>query len=370
MLTHSSLRQSVSNIHLFQKKLIKWFGECYRQLPWRETKDPYVIWISEVMLQQTQVVTVIPYFSRFISKFPNIYLLAESELLDVLKIWEGLGYYGRARNLHKSAKIIRDDFRGKIPDDYILFRKLPGVGEYIASAVLSIAFNKAYAVVDGNVKRVLSRIFLLNYPVNDHKSHRIYVESAKQLLDNKIPGSFNQAMMELGATVCLVKNPLCSICPVIYFCEAHQKKRQTDYPKRKPRKKIPVYHVAVGVVEKNDKLLITQRKEEGLLGGLWEFPGGKIKQGESGYKTTEREILEEINLTVSAYKYLTTVKHAYTHFKIVMEVYLCRYVKGRVCLKASDDFRWITLEKLGDFPFPGANHKFFPALKKYFDGRK
>jgi A/G-specific adenine glycosylase len=322
------------------------------------------------MLQQTQVVTVIPYFKRFITKFPNIYLLAESELQDVLKIWEGLGYYGRARNLHKSAKIIRDDFQGKIPDEYNLFLKLPGVGEYIASAVLSIAFNKAFAVVDGNVKRVLSRIFLLNYPVNDPKSHKIYAESAERLLNNKIPGRFNQAMMELGATVCIVKKPLCSICPVINFCEAYKMKRQSEYPKRKPRKKVPVYPIAVGVVEKNGMLLITKRKEKGLLGGLWEFPGGKIIPGESGYKTCEREIMEEVNLTVRANKHLATVKHAYTHFKIVMEVYLCYYVKGRVSLNASDDFCWITPEQLSYFPFPGANHKFFPTLKKYYNVSK
>ncbi len=350
------------NLPDFRKRLLNWYSENQRRLPWRETSNPYFIWVSEVMLQQTQVVKVLEYYRKFIKTFPDIRRLAAADLQDVLKVWEKMGYYARARNLHKAARMIVEELDGEIPSEYERFRKLPGVGEYIAAAVMSIAFNKSYAVADGNVKRVLSRIFLMEAPVNGSGSGKIYRERADFLLDKEHTGMFNQAMMELGATICKPQNPLCDQCPVSNYCAANRESRQQDFPLRKPARKIPEYHIAVGVVHKNGQILITRRKNEGLLGGLWEFPGGKVRPGETAGEACLREIREEVGLSVDIIDYLTEVKHAYTHFKIVMDVYRCKYLTGKVKLNGPQDYRWISLEEIERYPFPMANHKFIPRL--------
>ena len=347
----------------FQTKLLNWYKKSYRKLPWRETDNPYYVWISEVMLQQTQVETVKPYYEKFTQKFPTLKALAKVDLEKVLKVWEGLGYYSRARNLHKAAKMVAKESGGKVPDNYQQFRQLPGVGAYIAAAVQSIAFHQPYAVVDGNVKRVLARLFAINIPVNDAKSNKVFQQKASEILNQKNPGMFNQAMMELGALICRPQNPLCAKCPVKQFCTAFQSNLTHKYPIRKKRKPIPQYHAAIGVVSKNGKLLITKRKESGLLGGLWEFPGGKIQDGETPQQACIREIKEEVNLKIEVLEYLTQVKHAYTHFKIVLDVFQCRYVSGKVKLNGAIDYRWIKLNEVEKFPFPKATHKFIPMLK-------
>lgn len=350
------------NILEVQSSLIQWYSKHQRKLPWRKSDDPYRIWVSEVMLQQTQVNTVIPYYETFTEKFPAIEDLAKSDLEKVLKAWEGLGYYARARNLHKASKVVIKDFNGKISDEWETFKRLPGVGEYIASAVLSIAFNKPYAVVDGNVKRVLSRLFSIDQPVNKASSDKLFKTNATCLLDRTQPGTFNQAMMELGAIVCKPGNPQCDICPIQPFCQAYQKDKVDEYPKRIQRKPVPVYHIATGIIRKNGKMLVTRRKPEGLLGGLWEFPGGKLKKKESPEKACIREILEETGLIVEIDSHLTSIKHAYSHFKIRMDVFYCRYVSGKVNLNGPDTFRWIKLEDINNYAFPKANLKFIPLI--------
>jgi A/G-specific adenine glycosylase len=347
----------------FQNKLINWYKKSHRKLPWRETENPYYIWISEVMLQQTQVGTVKPYYEKFIQKFPTVKALAKADLQEVLKIWEGMGYYSRARNLHKAAKIVMSEMGGKVPDNYQQFRQLPGVGQYIAAAVQSIAFHQPCAVVDGNVKRVLARLFTIKTPVNDAKSNKVFQQKASEILNRKNPGMFNQAMMELGALICRPQNPLCAKCPVKQFCAAFQTNTIDKYPVRKKQMPVPKYYIAVGVVNKNGKILITKRKESGLLGGLWEFPGGKILDRETAQQACIREIKEEVNLKIKVVEYLTQVKHAYTHFKIVLDVFQCQYVSGRVKLNGAVDYRWIKLNEIEKFPFPKANHKFIPMLK-------
>jgi A/G-specific adenine glycosylase len=346
----------------FRISLISWYEKHHRALPWRKTGNPYAIWISEVMLQQTQVATVIPYYERFLASFPHVGALALADMADVLKKWEGLGYYARARHLHKAANILEKDFHGKMPRTYDEIRQLPGVGDYIASAVLSIAFGLPHAVVDGNVKRVLSRLLLMDEPVNVPSSHNIFKKQADLLLDTQHPGTFNQALMELGALVCTPKNPHCSTCPVCDRCRAFSDGIADQYPKRIKSGKIPEYHVAVGVVFKKDRVLITRRKPEGLLGGLWEFPGGKVIKGETPEQTCIREMCEEVNLDVRVDQFVTRIKHAYTHFKIIMDVFTCRYASGRVRLKGPVDFKWIKLSQIKDYAFPKANHKFLPAL--------
>ena len=349
-------------ITLFRKNLLIWFETHSRKLPWRETEDPYRIWVSEVMLQQTQVKKVLEYYQKFINRFPDVESLADAPLQDLLKIWEGLGYYARARNLHKAAQVVEQDLKGEIPADYAAFRKLPGVGEYIAAAVQSIAFNRPYAVVDGNVKRVLARLFLINAPISQSASAKIFQEKADLLLDHNVPGIFNQAMMELGATVCRPQSPTCIVCPVNTGCHAFQSARQEEFPVRRKPKPLPEYHIVAGVIHKGDWILITQRKLEGLLGGLWEFPGGKIHVKEIAEQACVRIIQEETNLLVESVEYLTRVKHAYTHFKIVMDVFHCHYRSGEVVLNEAVDYRWITIDQIDQFPFPRSNHKFIPLL--------
>jgi A/G-specific adenine glycosylase len=349
----------------FRKALIGWYQANKRDLPWRHTNDPYRIWVSEVMLQQTQVATVVPYYHRFLKHFEDLKSLARADSQKVLKAWEGLGYYARARNLHRAASLVLKEHRGVVPNRWAEFRKLPGVGDYIAAAVLSLAFEQPYPVVDGNVKRVLARLLVMKEPVNKASSTKKFQEKADQLLEPKQPGTFNQAMMELGATVCKPQQPLCGSCPVQKMCRAYQSAGVLNYPIKLKKQPTPQYRIAVGVVFKNGRVLITRRKPSGLLGGLWEFPGGKIQKDESPEAACSREIKEEVNLTVRVDSHLSRIKHAYTHFKIVMDVFCCSHVSGRVALNGPVDHRWIKLQKLDDFPFPKANHKFFPELKRY-----
>ncbi len=344
---------------------MSWYKANRRDLPWRKTTDPYHIWVSEVMLQQTQVATVLPYYRRFLKRFPSLERLARADLQDVLKVWEGLGYYARARNMHRAAGFILNDHQGIIPDRWEDFRKLPGVGDYIAAAVLSIAFEKPYAVVDGNVKRVLARLLLENAPVNKSTSIKIFKEAADRLLMPRDPGTFNQALMELGAMVCKPQQPLCSACPIRGQCLAYETGRVDEYPKKLKKAPTPQFNIVVGVVFKNSRVLITRRKPEGLLGGLWEFPGGKIQNHENAKEACIREIKEETSLSVGVDTYLGRIRHAYTHFKIIMDVFCCSYLNGKVKLNGPVDHRWIKLENLNDYPFPKANHKFFSALKEY-----
>ena len=348
----------------FRNRLLDWYRRNQRQLPWRNSNDPYAIWISEVMLQQTTVKTVIPYYQRFLDQLPDVKHLAQSDLQTVLKLWEGLGYYARARNLHKAAQIVCFDYAGRIPSEWKSFIGLPGVGDYIAAAVLSIAFRQPFAVVDGNVKRVLARLDLIASPVNRSSSYKIFKTMASDLLDPHLPGMFNQALMELGALVCKPRQPKCDECPVRTHCRALSAGQVDDYPKRIKKAPIPTHHVAVGVVFRNKKVLITRRKPEGLLGGLWEFPGGRVKDGETPEDACIREIKEEVGLKVTLPCFLSRIRHTYTHFKIVMEVYCCQLQSGRVRLNGPTDFRWVELVDLIHYPFPKANHKIFPLLKQ------
>lgn len=353
-------RKSISD---FQQLLLQWYDREKRDLPWRHTRDPYRVWVSEVMLQQTRVQTVLPYFQRFVEKYPDILTLARADLQDVLKSWEKMGYYARARNLHAAARRVAGDLDGRIPGSYQALRELPGVGDYIAAAVASIAFGEPRAVLDGNVKRVLARVLLLDSPANASASQKGFRERADRLFDPGRPGDYNQAMMELGAVVCRPAKPLCECCPVHRYCAAARAGRQDEFPVRVPRKRVPKYHIAVGVVYRDDRILITRRREAGLLGGLWEFPGGKVREGERPEDACKREIKEEVNLTVDVGDRLAYVDHAYSHFKIGVDVYTCCYRAGEVELNGPDDYRWILVDEIDDYPFPGANHKFIPLIK-------
>lgn len=345
-----------------QKKLLDWYRKERREMPWRHNRNPYRILVSEFMLQQTQVKTVIPYFERWMKSFPTIQKLALARESSVLKHWEGLGYYSRARNLKKAAQIILNNHRGKVPDSMKEIMKLPGVGRYTAGAVLSIAFGQKVPVLDGNVKRVLSRLFLLDENGKTRKSESILWEVMDNLLPDSEAGNFNQACMELGATICLPKNPHCLHCPLKQKCEAQKVKQQNSYPPKQGRVSSSKINVSVAVIFRHKKIYIQKRKIGQLLGGLWEFPGGKFKQNESSEQCLHREINEELGVTIHIDEKLMVIKHSYTRFRVTLHVFLCRIRSGQISPSQCDEWSWVKTEELDNYPFPAANVKIIKNL--------
>lgn len=351
-------------------RLISWYEKSQRKLPWRDTDDPYKIWISEVMLQQTQVHTVINYYLDFVEKFPSVQILANAKWDDLIKVWEGLGYYGRARNLHKAAVEIQNQYHSRLPDNLEDLMSLPGIGRYTAGAILSIAFNQRVPILDGNVIRVLTRVFQITDDISSSKT----IKNLWLLSENILPEShvniFNQALMELGAVCCTPRAPLCDSCPVADFCEAKKQSTQKNLPVRSPRKKRPHYDVTAGIIWLNGRFLITLRPLRGLLGGLWEFPGGKKEGGESLEECLKREIQEELGIQIQIDDYLVSVKHGYTHFKITLHVFQCRYLSGTLHPAECDAFRWIIVDDLDSYAFPAADRKVIQLLKERSGGLK
>ncbi len=346
-----------------RKSLLSWYHKAKREMPWRNTKDPYRIWISEIMLQQTQVHTVTPFYLRFLECFPTVKDLAGAEPGDVMKAWEGLGYYGRARNMHKAAQYMLLYFDGHVPDSQEALLTLPGIGLYTANAILSIAFGKAVPVLDGNVIRVLARLFHVTENVDRPTTVKSLWEMAQTLLPMKHAGDFNQAVMELGATLCLPRFPLCGSCPVSVHCQAFRLGIQAELPVRTPKKTIPHYDVTAGIIWKNGRFLIALRPPKGLLGGLWEFPGGKKKEGETLEECLKREIREELNIDIHVGNHLVSVNHAYTHFRITLHVFHCAFVEGEVRHLGCDGHHWITSRDLDTYAFPAADRKVIALLK-------
>jgi A/G-specific adenine glycosylase len=358
-----SMREDIPIKRRFQKALLSWYDRRARSLPWRETRDPYRIWVSEVMLQQTQVKTVEAYYGRFIGRFPSVADLARAEPDEVMKSWEGLGYYGRARHLHRAAREVVTRFDGRLPDTSGDLLSLPGIGRYTAGAILSIAFGKPEAVLDGNVIRVLSRIFHITDDVRKTSTQRVLWSLSESLLPRHRIRDYNQALMELGALTCRVRNPGCSDCPVSRICEANRLSIQGELPVKSPRKPVPHYDVTAGIIRWDDRLLITRRPARGLLGGLWEFPGGKLEGGEDLEGCLKREIREELGIDIEVGVHLTSVEHAYTHFRITLHAFECRYKGGRIQLIGVDDYRWIFPRELDGFALPAADHKIIDLLK-------
>jgi A/G-specific adenine glycosylase len=257
---------------------------------------------------------------------------------------------------------IVDNYQAAVPETAEEIRKLPGVGDYIAAAVLSIAFNQPLAVVDGNVKRVLSRLFTMDMPVNHSGSHADFKKKAEAVLDRTNPAVYNQALMELGALVCKPGQPDCPGCPLSPHCQAFKHNRVEDFPRKKKARPLPEHALAAGVVVKKGKLLLTLRPENGLLGGLWEFPNGKIDDRETPDVACLRHVKESANVTAEIDTFVTRIKHAYTHFRITMDVFACRFISGRVHLNGPADFRWVGFDEIKNYPLPKAVHKFLPDL--------
>ncbi|MDX2096608.1 MAG: A/G-specific adenine glycosylase [Leptolyngbyaceae cyanobacterium bins.59] len=343
--------------------LLDWYRDQGRELPWRHDRDPYKIWVSEIMLQQTQVKTVIPYFQRWLMRFPTIATLAHAPQQEVLKAWEGLGYYARARNLHRAAQEIVAHHQGQFPADLKTVLGLPGIGRTTAGGILSAAFNQPIPILDGNVKRVLARLIALSVPPT--RSLPLLWQVSEAILDPAQPRDFNQALMDLGATLCTPQKPACLLCPWNPFCQAYSQNLQTQIPMTEARSPIPHKSIGVAVIWNDQgQILIDRRKQKGLLGGLWEFPGGKVEPEETVPDCIVREIREELGIGIEVGESLITVDHTYTHFRVTLNVYECRYVEGEPQPIECDEVRWVNPEDLSQYPFPKANIHIIEAIQK------
>jgi len=345
-----------------RSSLRSWYQQSGRDLPWRQTRDPYAIWVSEIMLQQTQVKTVIPYYHRWLAQFPSIASLAAAPQQKVLKVWQGLGYYARARNLHRAAQLVVTDWDGQFPQTFDQVVSLPGIGRTTAGGILSAAWNQPTPILDGNVKRILVRLMAIPLPPKQVMAD--LWETSAAILDPEYPREFNQAFMDLGATLCIPKQPLCDRCPWMPYCQAYRHQLQTTLPMTEPRAPLPHKQIGVAVIWNDQgQILIDKRPQKGLLGGLWEFPGGKVEPQESVPDCIQREIKEELGIDITVEDHLITVNHAYTHFKVTLTVHHCRHIQGEPQPLECDQIRWVTLDELDQYPFPKANQEIIAALR-------
>ncbi len=332
------------------EKLLQWYGLNARTLPWRGHPDAYAVWVSEIMLQQTRVETVIPYFNRWMEHFPSIAHLASAEEQEVLAFWEGLGYYSRARNLHKAAQVVVKNHAGKLPGDLVSLGRLPGIGRYTAAAIASMAFGLDAATLDGNVKRVFSRLFDVGEAVDSPDGEKRLWRLVEKHLPAGKAGDFNQALMDLGSGICLPKAPRCLLCPLREQCLACARGVQEFRPVRKPRKEIPHFVVTAAVICRDGKILLAKRPSSGLLGGLWEFPGGKVEQGESLTEALQREIHEELGVELLVGEAFGVYQHAYTHFRITLHAFLCTLSGGEPMPLEADALTWVASGELVNYP--------------------
>ncbi|MBV2352135.1 A/G-specific adenine glycosylase [Synechococcus sp. HK05] len=361
-----------------RRLLLAWWQEKGRHaIPWKlkpdgslpapgEPLDPYAIWVAEVMLQQTQLQVVLPYWHRWMAAFPSVEALAAAEEHDVLLLWQGLGYYSRARRLLAGARQMQEQ-ASPWPKDLESWTALPGIGRSTAGSILSSAFNRPYAILDGNVKRVLARLMACERPPS-RDLNRFWALS-EALLDPSRPRDFNQALMDLGATVCTPRNPRCDQCPWQVQCAAYAAGDPAAFPVTDAPRELPFQVIGVGVVRNAaGQVLIDQRLNEGLLGGLWEFPGGKQEPGEPIESTIVRELQEELAIEAEVGAELITLEHAYSHKRLRFVVHLCRWISGEPQPLASQQVRWVEPTELGDYPFPAANARIIAALLERLQG--
>jgi A/G-specific adenine glycosylase len=342
-----------SEVAGFQRALRAWFRRNARDLPWRSDPNPYWVWLSEIMLQQTRVEQGLPYFQRFIKALPNVEALAAAPEEAVLKLWEGLGYYSRARNLHHAARTIVAERDGRFPQTAAEWRALPGIGPYTANAIASIAFGEAAPVLDGNVMRVLSRLLNVRACIDDARTRARLWQFAERLLPDARPGDHNQAMMELGAQVCTPKNPRCPQCPARAQCRARALNLQDKRPVRRDKPAPPHYDMVAVAIERRGTYLLVQRPERGLLANLWEFPNTRLAENETHENTLAR-VLEELGITTGPSQCIGEVTHAFSHFHITVRAYKCSIARRS---KTTGAWRWATIEEMAALPLPKTMHK-------------
>ena len=332
-------------------RLLDWYARHARRLPWRNQPDPYAVWVSEIMLQQTRVETVYPYYELWMARFPTLQELATASQQEVLNAWEGLGYYSRARNLHRAAQKVVSEYGGQLPRSLPELQSLPGIGRYTAGAIASLAFGQDEAALDGNIRRVLARVFNVELPDRSTAGERLLWELAEAHLPAGRAGDYNQALMDLGAMVCTPRNPNCPACPLTGMCAAYALGIQEERPVRLPKKDVPHYTVTAAVLQRANRVLIAQRPEAGLLGGLWEFPGGKIEEGETLAQGLQRELREELAVEIEVGDGLGVYTHAFSHFRITLHAFACRLVNGAAPQALEHHaLAWVRLPELDDYP--------------------
>jgi len=326
-------------------RLLNWYNKNKRTLPWRLAGlSPYAVWVSEIMLQQTRVETVIPYYEKWLKLFPTLDALANASEHDVLNAWEGLGYYSRARNFHKAAKIVVEKYNGELPRDLDELRELPGIGRYTVGALASILFGMDEPALDGNLKRVYARLFDVSQPIDSVEGEKILWKLAKDNLPKGKAADFNQALMDLGAMICVPKNPRCLICPLMKDCQSRANGTQAVRPVKKVKKAVPYYMHAAAVIIKRSKVLLAQRPSTGLLASMWEFPNGRVEQDPA--KELAKVLKAEYSLKVKKKEALGVVQYAYTHFKVEVHAFRCDLIS----IPKAKNLKWVALKDLDDYP--------------------
>lgn len=348
----------------FSSDLLAWYDAAAIALPWRGADDPYRVWLSEIMLQQTQIETVKPYYARFLAAYPTVHALAAASLDDVIKMWEGLGYYSRARNLHRAAQHVAFALDGVWPSTVEGLLTLPGVGRYTAGAIASIAFGQVAPVLDGNVIRVLTRLYDDDRDVTTTVMQADLWARAAAALPTDRPGDHNQAVMDLGRLVCTPRAPRCETCPVRRHCRSCAHGTQAQRPVKPKKAPTPHYDVAAGMIwDESGRLLIAQRPAEGLLGGLWEFPGGKREPGETLAACLQRELREELAIEVTVGDLFCVVQHAFTHFRITLHAFTCQHTSGQPQLIGVQAVAWVTPADLERYAFGKADRAVITELR-------
>lgn len=360
--TRRVCRESEEVAPAVRRKLLAWFRRRARALPWRRTKDPYRVWVAEVMLQQTRVDTVLPYFERFVAAFPTVHQLAAASEQEVLRLWSGLGYYRRARHLHQAAKRIVCDFEGGFPSTAAHWQELPGIGRYTAGAIASIAFGEATPVVDGNVARVLSRLFALRIGSETSVGRQTLWSAAGRLVSRRAPGNFNQALMELGSLICAPAIPVCERCPLAQLCKARAAGLQRELPVRRRKRVLPRVDVVIALLCEEGRYLFGRRRAGGMLGGLWELPGGKVSPEENHDQALHRHLRNKFGVEVVRGRRFASLEHAYSHFAITLHVYECTLTNGRPRALTHEEIRWLRPAETRDLALPASTRRIVARL--------
>ncbi len=350
-------------ISRLRASLLAWYDANKRDLPWRRSCDPYAIWLSETMLQQTRVETVIPYYTRFLERFPRVEDLASAERDDVLQLWAGLGYYSRARNLHDAARAVVDEYAGQLPREVEALRTLPGIGRYTAAALASIAFDQPEAIVDGNVVRVLCRVLGIREDVGDKGVEEQLWQEAGALAQGPRPGDLNQALMELGAICCTPRTPSCEACPWRSSCAARKSGDPEALPNKARRKKPRQIFAIAAWLPRRATILAVRRPATGLLADLWELPGGELAAGADPGADLERSLAENIGLAPIGIEDAGEVEHVFTHLRLRLHVFRCREVRGRVRLRQHAEHRWIRPARFEELPYAAITRKALALLR-------
>lgn len=339
-------------------RLLTWYGRAGRVLPWRSTRDPYRIWLSEIMLQQTGVATVIPYYRRFLDRFPTAEALAGANIDEVISLWAGLGYYSRARNLHAAAGMVVDRHGGGFPADLDELMALPGVGRSTAGAILSIAFDRKAPILDGNVRRVLIRLYAIIEPPRSPAVERLLWQRAEELTPEDRPHDYAQAIMDLGATVCTPRRPDCPACPLTEICRARALGLEDQLPSRQEKKKVPLVRQVALLLEMKGRFLVGRRPLNGMLGGLWEFPSCDVGPRNTPQENAER-LLQDLGMKATLVP-VGRIRHAYSHFRVEVELFRGRVEIRQVAEQTEND--WLTVMDLADLALHGAHKKALPYL--------